>query len=133
MSTLDTLRLAEARVRAKRLGKEQKYFYLRQRGWRRVRSGGTQTWRDLEGKEATLAGATVLQLQRDMNASHCTVCGPFTTHPAGDKALPGRHYFWCPDCGERVVTAREYLPGGFNVDGYPTWVRHERTGKVACT
>jgi hypothetical protein len=68
MSTLDTLRHFEATVRAQRMSREDKRRYLRDHGWRRIRPGGTQLWQDSEGKSATPAGATVIQLQRDLSA-----------------------------------------------------------------
>jgi hypothetical protein len=66
---LAEVRRAEAESCAQRMSKTAKASHLRQRGWRRASSTGTERWVDQHnGVSATLAGACVIQLLRDLEA-----------------------------------------------------------------
>lgn len=63
---LSQLRHAEAQAKAQRMSRQQKTDYLRDHGWRRLFTSGTQRWRSPDGQTATLSGATAIQLAQDL-------------------------------------------------------------------
>ena len=74
MPTTTTDFLADLRrvgpiTKAGSMNQDQKAAYLRDRGWKQLRSRGTQRWQSRSGLSATLLSAAAYQLQADLDAN----------------------------------------------------------------